>query len=826
MKANKLRLVRFLAVLVFVCALALTGCDKLPLDFLPHEHSVIEHDGAEPTCTEDGWTPYETCSKCEEYTTYKTIPATGHDYTEKYQPDGEVHSIICKRCAHVSESADHEWQKSASTEPTCQEAGTANFVCSVCMMGKTAPIEALGHDYNGESVSNGDTHLTFCTRCDSKIGKPHNWYEKESSTATCESDGIIKYACADCDAERSEIANALGHEFSDTYQPNGDELHSIFCIRCDCSKEDTEHVWQEGEVLVESTCMTAGMQIHVCLDCGFEKIVGLKHLGHDYKDEFVPNGDVHTQICTRCGTTKDSDHVWQDGGVIKAPECGIAGMQGYVCTLCGAEKTEDIEPLEHIAGEWEVANEPTAFTEGDEVLKCILCSTVLESKKIPADVESMPRIYFVGEYWNAGNSKNEVDMTVSYVNPNGDSFESYATIKVQGSSSVAYDKKNYTVKFFKDEAHDDKNKVDIGWGKQNKYVLKANWVDFSQARNVVSCHLWGDLVKSRPATDTQQRLAALKTNGGAIDGFPIAVYMNGEFYGLYTMNVPKDEWMFGMGVKDENGKKSQTEALIGSDDWNHTDFYSTIGSFVEEENGDIVAENGGWELIYYGGDDHAWVAASFDALITFCQQNEGAAFKVGISQYLDVDAAIDYLIYMYANCMHDNASKNMLWATYDGKVWIPSAYDQDGTFGQYWDGIRFESAGACLPIVKNGKIDVNINYGPSGDNDPKFILWDRMWNAFTDEILARYTALRATTLSTENIIAELMAFEDAIPESMFEADLEVWRESRENWWSVMKKQSGTWDYTKYHYDYMYQWVTERMAYYDAAIQSIQNFVNS
>ena len=65
--------------------------------------------------------------------------------------------------------------------------------------------------------------------------------------------------------------------------------------------------------------------------------------------------------------------------------------------------------------------------------------------------------------------------------------------------------------------------------------MKANWVDFSQARNVVSCRLWGNIVTSRKTSENQQRLAALATNGGAIDGFPIAVYMNGVFHGLYTM---------------------------------------------------------------------------------------------------------------------------------------------------------------------------------------------------------------------------------------------------------------------------------------------------
>ena len=181
---------------------------------------------------------------------------------------------------------------------------------------------------------------------------------------------------------------------------------------------------------------------------------------------------------------------------------------------------------------------------------------------------------------------------------------------------------------------------------------------------------------------------------------------------------------------------------------------------------------------------------------------------------------------MYANCMHDNASKNMLWATYDGKTWIPSVYDQDATFGQYWDGVRIESPERFLPQVVNGKIDVNITYGPSGNNNPKFILWDRILNAYTEEIVARYYELRETTLSTENIVAELKKVEDAIPASVYEADAERWAESRTKWWEGKSKPTPTWDYTNYHFDFMYEWMENRMNCYDAVIAEIAEFAET
>ena len=111
------------------------------------------------------------------------------------------------------------------------------------------------------------------------------------------------------------------------------------------------------------------------------------------------------------------------------------------------------------------------------------------------------------------------------------------TLKWQGASSVGLPKKNFTIKF------DNAFEVVSGWGTQQKYVLKANFVDSSHARNIVCAKLWGQIVRSR--TPANAMLNALP-NGGAIDGFPILLALNGKFIGLYTWNIPKDDWMFGM----------------------------------------------------------------------------------------------------------------------------------------------------------------------------------------------------------------------------------------------------------------------------------------
>ncbi len=564
------------------------------------------------------------------------------------------------------------------------------------------------------------------------------------------------------------------------------------------------------------TCTEEGYRpYYTCATCDYTTYTPIAPVGHTYTPDYRPNGDVHSRFCTGCSQTIDLAHEWQMESIIKEPSCVNAGICRLVC-FCGATATDTIPSTgEHTEGSWQVSVQAGALTKGKEILRCAVCRTPMGERDIPAQVESMPIMFLEGDYASATSKKNDVKMTVRYVDPDGTSFSSYALIHVQGATSAGFPKKNYTIKFYKDEACTSKYKVDLGWGKESKYCMKANWVDSTQARNIVSCRIWRDVVQTRATSAITERLLALPTNAGGIDGFPMAVYMNGEFYGLYTMNVPKDEWMFGM-------DDVETEALLCANDWVNTDFNVLLGEFTLDSYGDYTTNKGGWELKYFGTEkttgSSAWVTESFNNLIRFCQENEGAAFKAGISQYMDVDAAIDYLLYCYAIYMRDNTSKNILWATYDGVVWIPSVYDQDGTFGMAWDGYRYAAPTGDLPRVKNGEIINGFNTGSTN-----FLLWNRMWDAFTEEILLRYKELRESVLTKEHMCSVFDEFRTELPASIYVADQQAWAAERSKWWASNKyANEDTPDhwYEPFDYTYTYDWIEQRLLAMDDAIRVI------
>lgn len=338
--------------------------------------------------------------------------------------------------------------------------------------------------------------------------------------------------------------------------------------------------------------------------------------------------------------------------------------------------------------------------------------------------------------------------SASYMDPeSGLSFNVYANLKLQGNSSMSYPKKNFTIKFYKNETFESKYKVELqeGWGKESKYVLKANYMDHSHSRNVFGAKLWGQIVNSREST-YQQLLDS--PNGGAIDGYPVKVYINGEYEGLYTLNIPKDDWQFAMG-------DGENEALLAGESHEGSCNFNQPGRYDESD----------WTIEYPDPDeeDVSWVKSSFNNVIDFVSNSSDQQFKEFFNEYLDYNSCLDYYVYMLFICGTDNWEKNMLMATYDGQKWFPSVYDMDSTFGIYWNGGHYNTIDWMLTHEYNGP-----------DNGTNSLLWDRFYKAFKDEITARYAELRETVLSEKNFVKTLNDFIGDIPKEAFDRDLEIY----------------------------------------------------
>jgi len=357
--------------------------------------------------------------------------------------------------------------------------------------------------------------------------------------------------------------------------------------------------------------------------------------------------------------------------------------------------------------------------------------TVME----PAD-DDIPKVFF-GDALQ--QTKDEKVVSFRYISKTQD-ISGYAEIKAQGNSSMNYPKKNQTVKMFADKECAEKLKVDFkGWGKQNKHVYKANWIDLSHARNVVSARLWGDIVKTRANYAELPELLRTSPNQGAIDGFPVTVYAAGVYQGRYTLNIPKDKWMSNM------DDKLDTHCILCGEGYKSGCFREASVIQWTDEIHDAMPDS----------IKNRWIE-----VINFVMNSTDDEFKANLGNYFDVPSLIDYHLFGLASCGIDAYGKNQLYMTFDGQTWIASMYDMDSTWGLYWNASMF-----LATDYPRTSYEDYLNDSKEGN-----LLYIRLEQLFKDELQARWAELKSGALSIENVINRFERFTDIAPAELIKED--------------------------------------------------------
>ena len=311
------------------------------------------------TCTSAGNTAGQrcaTCSKDDPLNTSRTIPALGH-----------------------------AWRQYEAQAPTCTEIGwNAYLTCSRCNYTTYTEIEALGHNWESESVSStgvycSDTRNT-CTRCSEVVYEStgtssrdqHTTTSRVTSQATCTSTGRRQYTCTKCSYSYSSTISALGHDL---------EEHNAKAPTC------TEIGWNAYET---------------CSRCDYTTYEEIEATGH------TPGAAATcttAQTCTVCGTVlaEALGHDIEDHKA-KAPTCTEIGWNAYeTCSRCDYTTYEEIEATGHTPGA--AATCTTAQT-------CTVCGTVL-AEALGHDIEEheakAPTCTEIG--WNAYETCSRCDYT-------------------------------------------------------------------------------------------------------------------------------------------------------------------------------------------------------------------------------------------------------------------------------------------------------------------------------------------------------------------------------------------------------------------------------
>lgn len=341
----------------------------------------------------------------------------------------------------------------------------------------------------------------------------------------------------------------------------------------------------------------------------------------------------------------------------------------------------------------------------------------------------LPTVNITGDSLTNWTGKEDVrEATLEYCGASGEvSFIQAITIKIQGTSSLWYEKKNYTI-----ELQEFPVEMQPGWGEQTGYCLKADYIDPTHAGNVVSAKLAAQM---QEATGKYEWLP----NRGAIDGFPVWLTLNGEDMGIYSWNIPKGGWMFNM---DEN---DPDHIVMCCEGWSEGCVLQSDTFLLDDD----------WSIEF--GPESSKTVVKFDRLVDFIVNSSDEKFVRDFDKYLDLDACLNYYCFICIANANDNEAKNMLMVTWDGEIWQPMLYDLDSLWG-------VDGGGSALTT------DIALSLANGGSNR----LFQRIWENYSAELTERYAYLRSSVLSNDNIWKTFDEYAALIPAEALEWDNARW----------------------------------------------------
>lgn len=438
----------------------------------------------------------------------------------------------------------------------------------------------------------------------------------------------------------------------------------------------------------------------------------------------------------------------------------------------------------------------------------------------------------------------------------GNYFKKHAILNAQGSSSMNFVKKNVAIDFCDDEwVGDDTPKIRIGnWVPQDSFHMKAYYTDFFRGVGAVSYKLYDQIVRTRgnmydrpwkKALIDMSKIGvttkslgnpyvgdySLLTDTGARcfpDGFPVAVYFKGEFYGIFSFQLKKhrDNYHLDKGTAEN----VHLDGIIYYDTlWNGTINWGTGENSFEIRNPKNLYAIGGNKYDADIKQEEIAGQTEVDAWITAGQLPDGTAisskikknlqmtakvkkyiqdfanslniikdaatiyessskteddlkaFKQVFEKYYDADNLIDYLIIIDILRDGDSTRKNWQWFTYDGIKWWVGLYDCDCVFGASFLGMNI------MPPV-------NYHQGSNGNLPLTFIL-----KYYMDALNNRYKILADMgIIPADHMIGLLQDWCMRIGTDFFKEEYKKWSDSpciadsvvRDNYWEAVLDDSG------------------------------------
>lgn len=355
---------------------------------------------------------------------------------------------------------------------------------------------------------------------------------------------------------------------------------------------------------------------------------------------------------------------------------------------------------------------------------------------------------------------NKITMRAVYRSTNtekyGQPFElKYCKVYWQGTSSLDYIRKNYNLELYDDDLKEFYYSPYPNAVQEYLFCLKCDYMESSHARNVGI----GNLINKY--WYTSKNPAQLKNDmvQNAVQGFPMLLYINDEFMGVYNFNTDRySNASFGY-----TGDNCLAYELSANSD-------TTAGAFITYDK----TKHEGNEIDYYKRDFMCLYPPTRRAgndtmdeiidLVKFVDKSSDEEFVTNINNnvYFNKEYLLRYLIYCLVMGAVDSLGKNMKLATWDnGTTWYPQIYDCDTTMG-------LDNSGMLYYTDSSMKIQAGT-YNTSSSR-----LWSRLIELMWADIQAEYVKMRNTYLTLDNLYSCIIDNQmDLIPATYYNSDCET-----------------------------------------------------
>ena len=380
--------------------------------------------------------------------------------------------------------------------------------------------------------------------------------------------------------------------------------------------------------------------------------------------------------------------------------------------------------------------------------------------------------------WNC-----ELPAKIQFSDLSGNYFEKDIIFSAQGSSSMLFKIKNHAIDFT------DGSSIKFGdWIPMDSFHIKKYFIDVFRGQCIVAYHLAEQIMQSRSWSERRGFSyldSSTEINGDSStandfntealchpDGFPVEMYYNGEYMGLYAWTLKKHRSNYNM-KKGENSKiiidGLSGSLWTGSVAWQnfelknpkklyYTDYDSlteqgtTIGGYKYLSAKQAIdagyltkyKEVNGKKYYEYDGDyadeicgeesvDKGVSKAIKDYILNL--HNFSKTSKDEFAKAFNVPLWIDYLLFSQFVYNKDGIGNNVVLASYDLQKLCPNYYDLDCVFGSDWVGHYFANSESEDIVI------------PS--ENPMSVLK----TLYADELKERYHTLRSNGIfSSSNVV--------------------------------------------------------------------------